>query len=104
MTRIKYLLSAVLVVAASSGVAVNYHSAPSLGEACACDMDSVAFDPSLPTSHPANRCSLQNKASNESWWAWLAGDSRSAEYHFIDLLELISSSSEPKKPIAPEKS
>ncbi len=30
--------------------------------------------------------------SNKSWFAWLKGDSRSAQFHYLDLLELLSGS------------
>lgn len=29
-----------------------------------------------------------------TWFSWLAGDSRSAQFHYLDLLELLSSSEE----------
>ncbi|NMR25011.1 hypothetical protein HH219_05475 [Pseudoalteromonas sp. NEC-BIFX-2020_015] len=32
-----------------------------------------------------------------SWMSWITGDSRSAQFHYLDLLELLTSSDEPKK-------
>ncbi|TAA46878.1 hypothetical protein [Corallincola spongiicola] len=104
MIRSKIFLSSAATVVLSSIVAFHqWPTSASLGDACSCEAESITFDASLPVSHPANRCSLQNKASNESWWAWLAGDSRSAEYHFIDLLELLSRSNTTDKPISPKE-
>jgi len=30
-------------------------------------------------------------ASNQSWWAWLKGESPSSYFHFLDLIELLHS-------------
>ena len=32
-----------------------------------------------------------------SWMSWITGDSRSAQFHYLDLLELLTSSDEPQK-------
>ncbi|GKW53944.1 hypothetical protein GBO14_10600 [Pseudoalteromonas shioyasakiensis] len=38
------------------------------------------------------------KAEQETgWFSWLTGDSRSAQFHYLDLLELLTSSEESKK-------
>lgn len=34
----------------------------------------------------------QCQASNKSWFSWLTGNSRSAQFHYLDLLELLSDS------------
>lgn len=58
-----------------------------------CCSENIAFNSALPVSHPQNRCALGAKAaSNESWLSWLGGNSRSAQFHFYDLLELLSRS------------
>ncbi|WP_105258137.1 hypothetical protein [Pseudoalteromonas sp. T1lg88] len=31
-----------------------------------------------------------NPDGEQSWFAWFAGDSRSAQFHYLDLLELLS--------------
>ncbi|WP_299080011.1 hypothetical protein [uncultured Paraglaciecola sp.] len=43
----------------------------------------------LPVSHPANRCASQ-QTQEISWSEWFAGGSSSYQFHFIDLLELLS--------------
>lgn len=35
---------------------------------------------------------------DSSWFSWLTGDSRSAQFHYLDLLELLTSSEESKNP------
>jgi hypothetical protein len=30
------------------------------------------------------------RAANESWMSWLTGNSRSSQFHYLDLLELLS--------------
>lgn len=59
---------------------------------CQCD-DSAAYNPALPASHPANLCAA-GIHSNTTWLGWLQGKSRSTEFHFLDLLELIWQPSE----------
>ena len=56
------------------------------GEACVCN-SSTSYDAQLPSSHPKNRCAEQS--NDVSWGNWVAGNSRSSQFHFIDLLELI---------------
>ncbi|GGQ03385.1 hypothetical protein [Shewanella litoralis] len=55
-------------------------------KACVCDSNN-SYNASLPSSHPANRCAEQS--DNVSWGNWVTGNSRSSQFHFIDLLELI---------------
>ena len=55
--------------------------------ACACDSDSSQYNPSLPASHPSNRCAEQ--MSDLSWQSWLTGNSQTNQLHFIDLFELL---------------
>ncbi|MEP0355338.1 MAG: hypothetical protein ABJH06_12335 [Paraglaciecola sp.] len=50
---------------------------------------SVTFQNSLPLSHPINRCAAQESQSI-SWSSWFTGHSSSYQFHFIDLLELLS--------------
>ena len=40
-------------------------------------------------SLPAGSC--QVKAANQSWLSWLTGKSRSSQFHYLDLLELLES-------------
>ncbi|WP_026376903.1 hypothetical protein [Aestuariibacter salexigens] len=50
---------------------------------------SFAFDHSLPMSHPVNRCAAQQE-NGISWLTWFSGRSSSYQFHFLDLLELLS--------------
>lgn len=45
------------------------------------------YNAKLPSSHPNNRCAVQD--DDLSWTNWLSGKSRSGQFHFIDLLELL---------------
>lgn len=55
-------------------------------QACACDAN-VNYNASLPSSHPVNRCAV--KEHDVSWKNWISGNSRSSQFHFIDLIELL---------------
>ncbi|ABZ78617.1 conserved hypothetical protein [Shewanella halifaxensis HAW-EB4] len=55
--------------------------------ACACDADASQYNPSLPASHPSNRCA--NQSHDLSWKSWLTGNSQTNQLHFIDLFELL---------------
>jgi hypothetical protein len=48
------------------------------------------YNVKLPESHPDNRCAVQNTAE-VNWVDWLLGSSHSVQFHFVDLLELLSS-------------
>ena len=52
-------------------------------------LENVVFDQNLPVSHPANRCATE-QSPGISWTAWFTGRSSSYQFHFIDLLELLS--------------
>jgi hypothetical protein len=56
------------------------------------DLDNVVLDHELPVSHPANRCATVEQAEGVSWSEWFTGRSSSYQFHFIDLLELLSRS------------
>ena len=55
------------------------------------DLDNVVLDQQLPVSHPANRCATE-QSQGVSWSQWFSGRSSSYQFHFIDLLELLSRS------------
>jgi hypothetical protein len=63
------------------------------------NIDTVTLDHDLPVSHPVNRCAGY-QSPGVSWSQWFTGRSSSYQFHFIDLLELLSrsGSSEAKKP------
>jgi hypothetical protein len=55
------------------------------------NLENVVFDHELPVSHPVNRCAA-NQSQGVSWSEWFTGRSSSYQFHFIDLLELLSRS------------
>ena len=48
----------------------------------------MAIVSKLPKNHSGHPCS-NIYAPNQNLWSWLSGDSQSAHFHFLDLLELI---------------
>ncbi|KTF14093.1 hypothetical protein [Pseudoalteromonas sp. H105] len=44
-----------------------------------------------------NAAHCMNAEQESSWMSWITGDSRSAQFHYLDLLELLTRSDEPQK-------
>ncbi|QYK01614.1 hypothetical protein [Shewanella psychrotolerans] len=83
--------SAVMLAIAAVAVGMTALSVTSLSDnstsvACVCD-GNTNYNPTLPANHPNNRCAQQG--DNVSWGNWLTGKSRSSQFHFLDLLELL---------------
>ena len=58
---------------------------------------------SLANVQTANVCISQHSANN-SWLAWISGNSRSTQFQFIDLFELIhGDKEEPRKAVIPTR-
>ena len=55
---------------------------------CSCPANSE-FDKTLPMSHPINRCATQ-QTSGVSWSSWFTGSSATKQFHYLDLLELLT--------------
>ena len=55
------------------------------------NLENAVFDQELPVSHPVNRCAASH-SKGVSWSQWFTGRSSSYQFHFIDLLELLSRS------------
>jgi hypothetical protein len=55
------------------------------------NLENVVLDQQLPVSHPMNRCAT-DQTQGVSWSEWFTGRSSSYQFHFIDLLELLSRS------------
>lgn len=51
----------------------------------------------LNTATHTTSCQTPIHETRSSWFSWLAGDSRSAQFHYLDLLELLSSSPDEQK-------
>ncbi|MBT1445326.1 hypothetical protein KJI95_12410 [Shewanella sp. JM162201] len=84
-------LKAVMALSVAGSVIVAgvvYQSSAKSNEtsACVCSA-SNSYNPSLPASHPSNRCA--NQTQDLSWKSWLSGSSRTTQFHFLDLLELL---------------
>lgn len=58
-----------------------------------CSNSSAQLDTSLPLSHPQNRCA-SGAQQDVSWASWLSGSGQGIQFHFLDLLELLSRSSD----------
>lgn len=84
--KLKSIMS--FAVCALLAVLAIGHTSTGEGSAfCSCPQ-TVNFDHGLPMSHPINRCAAQ--ADEISWAGWIKGQSGSYQFHFIDLLELLS--------------
>lgn len=59
----------------------------------------VANDCQCSSGHLAINNSVQcmKVEQDSTWMSWITGDSRSAQFHYLDLLELLTSSDEPQK-------
>lgn len=55
---------------------------------CSCPGNSE-FDKTLPMSHPINRCATK-QSSGVSWSSWFTGSSATQQFHYLDLLELLT--------------
>lgn len=59
------------------------------GDSLCANFDAVKFNAELPMSHPINRCASEQK-NDVSWTSWFSGRSPSYQFHYLDLLELLS--------------
>jgi hypothetical protein len=55
------------------------------------NLEHAVFNHELPVSHPVNRCAA-SQSNGVSWSEWFTGRSSSYQFHFINLLELLSRS------------
>lgn len=55
---------------------------------CSCSA-TVTLNASLPMSHPVNRCATQ-QSTGVSWVSWFTGSSATKQFHYLDLLELLT--------------
>lgn len=80
------LYKAILISAGLSAGAL-YAVAPTVLTASQCH--------TLSDSHAIEDCI---NVSQQSWYSWFQGKSRSTQFHFVDLLELLSRLSPAQKP------
>lgn len=62
---------------------------PAQQDALCSEQQFAHMDTSKPLSHPDNYCAAQQQA-DLSWTSWLSGRSKSNQFHYLDLLELLS--------------
>ncbi|BFT28929.1 hypothetical protein D210916BOD24_01050 [Alteromonas sp. D210916BOD_24] len=86
MKVLPFLVACTAVAVVSIAVSFSSNSSSSL-----CDYQPVTeFNPKLPASHIQNQCArYQDGVAEVSWLSWLAGQSPSFQFHFLDLLELL---------------
>lgn len=87
MKSAAFIATSATIIAITAMSVQSFSSSGPLS-ACACSTSSESsYNPSLPASHPSNRCARQSEDLN--WTNWFAGKSRSNQLHFVDLLELL---------------
>ncbi|WP_416307073.1 hypothetical protein [Neptunicella sp. SCSIO 80796] len=87
--KISVITSALVLVAL-----VSFSSLPANKELVSCVCSDATFNNRLPQSHPANRCAKQlDEESGVSWMSWIFGHGNSIQFHYLDLLELLSRNS-----------
>ncbi len=59
------------------------------------DAKLAVVNPKLPVSHPQNRCAMASTPTI-SWSSWLRGGE--TNFHYLDLLELLSRFERPETP------
>ncbi|ALO43476.1 hypothetical protein [Pseudoalteromonas phenolica] len=80
------MLAVTAVVTLSAGVYSVDHSEEVASSTCSCSTNTVQVD-----SQMLEQCKLE---AHTSWYAWLTGESSSAQFHYLDLLELLLGSDE----------
>ena len=88
------LVSAPLTILALGAYLVLPNGASKDHDAFCADGKNITMVQDLPVSHPKNKCASR-QLSGVSWSSWFSGRSSSYQFHFIDLLELLSRSKEP---------
>ncbi|MEO2267867.1 hypothetical protein [Pseudoalteromonas pernae] len=78
------LLGSVTALALGFGAySIQGNSSANTTSSCECSVSNVSYQ-----SEHNVQCG--NQQAKQSWLAWFTGDSRSAQFHYLDLLELLS--------------
>jgi len=86
----------VLGVSASAALLGFAHVSNNEGSVfCSCTQG-MTYVNELPMSHPINRCAT-SQVAEVSWSSWFSAQSRSYQFHYLDLLELLSRYSDTAK-------
>ena len=80
------MLAVTAVVTLSAGVYSVDYSEEVASSTCSCSTNTVQVN-----SNFLEQCKLE---AHTSWYAWLTGESSSAQFHYLDLLELLLGSDE----------
>lgn len=62
---------------------IQGNSSSNANTGCVCSASNSSY-----SSERSDQCA--NQQAKQSWLAWFTGDSRSAQFHYLDLLELLS--------------
>ena len=88
LSRLKTRMLGLSAIAVTSVGAISYDNSQitsSLYKDCTCNV-----------SHQISPTGIQSckRDAHTSWYAWLSGESSSAQFHYLDLLELLLGSKE----------
>jgi len=90
MTKYKHLLLTAILVT-TTAIALNTHIFDSSSIQAQLLSSCMAEQSNLPMNHINHPCHA-TYMSNQSWWSLLSGDSPSAHFFYLDLVELIQRS------------
>lgn len=78
---------------AALAVLVFAHVSGQEGQSFCANNEKAQFNNELPLSHPQNICA-QSQFESVSWSSWFSGKSSGFQFHYLDLLELLSRSTD----------
>lgn len=88
--KIGLLITSVSVIIGVASLSSNTEQELSSANTC------LHKDQTNAINHSANRCIQIQEDS--SWASWLTGNSRSAQFHYLDFLELLTGTDDNHKP------
>jgi hypothetical protein len=92
MSKSIFTLTGVTLISCATVAVLSFYQGALHDENVFCgNLENVVLEHNLPVSHPVNRCAA-NQSQGVSWSEWFTGSSSSYQFHFIDLLELLSRS------------
>lgn len=83
----RFVVISTLAAIGLVGSAVFGHYLYRSGNVAQCQ-SAAQYDSPLATGLPANNC-LRSDSLGNTWLGWFSGHSRSVQFHFVDLLELL---------------
>jgi len=89
MFRMRTTRSATVLATVCTGLGIAL-AVPHVAQDTVCQYQpKFEFNASLPASHVRNQCT-EEQVGQVSWLSWVSGGSQSYQFHFLDLLELLS--------------